>query len=167
MPEEKQPVFMVSGDGDPAVLRINGRANYLNCSPVSSFFQKVAVQGPQHVIVDFANCSAIDSTFLGVLAGAALEFQRLPNPRSITLVRLGQENRKLVRELGLERIVNIAEFAPEQDGGNIVFRDAGTSKVDSSIILKAHEDLCRADSTNEAKFEDVLAFLRERVSDND
>jgi anti-anti-sigma regulatory factor len=163
MPDTTPPIFTVNSQSDPAVLRIHGRANYTNCSPAGTFLQKMAAKGgPQHLIIDFGECTAIDSTFMGLLAGTAMAFNKQQPPRQLTLIRLSPENLKLVKDLGLPRVLNIAEMPPEGMPAEAGFQDAGCRKADKRTILQAHENLCEADKANEEKFQDVLSFLRQK-----
>lgn len=153
-------VFLVDAYSDPALVRIEGRASYLNCGPLSEFFRHMVKEERREVIVDFAKCSGMDSTFLGILAGAALDFRKMSPPGHLRLVRLGTRNLELVRNLGLHRILDVA-----CDEGALRFDDkklesAGTAAADPKAILRAHEALVEADSGNRQKFQDVLSFLK-------
>ena len=46
-------------------------------------------QGKTRFAVDFKSCASMDSTFLGVLAGAAIQLRRLTAPGSLTLLFSG------------------------------------------------------------------------------
>ena len=46
-------------------------ASFLNCAPLRSFFEECIVVGRRNYVVDFQECSSMDSTFLGILVGLA------------------------------------------------------------------------------------------------
>ncbi|MGE9296441.1 MAG: STAS domain-containing protein [Puniceicoccales bacterium] len=167
MAENESPVFLVDAYSDPVILRIRGRASFLNCAPVRDFFDRVSEMGKRSVVIDFEGCTGMDSTFLGIMAGAALEFRKMDPPGDFTLVRLSQRNLELVRNLGLHRILNVesgdfdmnfaAQSAESLDG------ISQSEKENARMVLQAHESLVEADESNQKKFQDVLSFLRLQV----
>ena len=64
-------------------------------------------QGKTRFVMDFQNCASMDSTFLGVLAGAALDLRRRHPPGSLVLCRVGRRNLELLRNLGLHRLLTV------------------------------------------------------------
>jgi anti-sigma B factor antagonist len=165
MPDPK-PVFLVNAYSDPVVVRIEGRASFVNSGALKNFFAELLRQGKSRFVVDFANCTSMDSTFLGVLAGAALQLRRLDPPGSLTLARVGERNLELVRNLGLHRLATVdAGGAPlEAAGESRALEESKRDELENArLVLEAHENLVTADSANAAKFQDVLAFLRNRV----
>ncbi|MCZ6672136.1 MAG: STAS domain-containing protein, partial [Verrucomicrobia bacterium] len=76
MAEDTEPTFQVDVSSRPILVLIKGRANFLNCSPLRTFFQKMFEEGQTELLLNFSDCSGMDSTFLGILAGAAIEARR-------------------------------------------------------------------------------------------
>jgi len=167
MAENHSPVFLVDAYSDPVILRIQGRASFLNCAPVRDFFDRVSEMGKRDVVIDFENCTGMDSTFLGIMAGAALEFRKLDPPGSFTLVRLSDRNLELVRNLGLHRILNVEtgdfEMKFQGDSAESLEGASQSEKDNARMVLQAHESLVEADGSNQKKFQDVLSFLRLQV----
>jgi anti-sigma B factor antagonist len=159
-------VYLVDAYSDPVVVRIDGRACFQNSACLRDFVTEMLRQGKSRFVIDFQHCSSMDSTFLGVLAGIALELKRSGRPSSFVVTRVGQRNLELMRNLGLHRLLSI-------DGGEmrVGFDTAGRqltcpdrSEVENArLVLEAHENLVAADEANRAKFQDVLSFLRTRV----
>lgn len=170
MPDPSKPVFMVDAYSDPVVIRIEGRASFANSGGLKDFFAEMLRQGKTRFAVDFRNCTSIDSTFLGVIAGTAIELRRRTPAGSLTLARVGDRNLELIRNLGLHRLANVD---PGDSGLELVLRAGGqaltpqarTEIEQARLVLEAHENLVSADAANAAKFQDVLAFLRNRVSE--
>ena len=111
----------------------------------------------------------MDSTVLGVLAGCALELRKLEPKGSLVLSRLNERNRDLVRNLGLHRIATVDDgpSSPKVVGAN-----QGLSKGEdldelsnARLCLEAHENLVEADAENQAKFQDVIDYLKGRVDE--
>ena len=104
MTEPAKPTFLVDAYADPVLVRIEGRASFANSGSLKDFFTEMTRQGKARFVVDFQQCTSMDSTFLGVLAGAALELRRRNPPGALTLTRVGERNLELIRNLGLHRL---------------------------------------------------------------
>src|SRR5258708_7541753 len=108
MPETAQkPVYLVDAYSDPVVVRIEGRASFQNSPCLNDFMTAMLRQGKIRFVFDFTNCLSMDSTFLGVLAGAALELKKIAPTGSLVLARVGQRNLELIRNLGLHRLLTV------------------------------------------------------------
>ena len=66
------PAFLVDAESDPVAVRVLGRASFQNSACLKDFIGEMLRTGHVRFVLDFERCSGIDSTFLGVLAGAAL-----------------------------------------------------------------------------------------------
>jgi anti-sigma B factor antagonist len=166
MAEPTKPTFLVDAYADPVIVRIEGRASFANSGSLKDFIAEMIRQGKARFVVDFAQCTSMDSTFLGVLAGAALELRRRQPPGTLTLVRVTERNLELIRNLGLHRLatVDAGEFPLGFHGGATGLDPRAKSEIENArLVLEAHENLVSADAANAAKFQDVLAFLRNRV----
>lgn len=166
MPDPVKPIFLVDAYADPVLVRIEGRASFSNSGGLKDFFSEMFQQGKSRFIVDFQQCTSMDSTFLGVLAGAALEARRKTPPGTLTLARVGERNLELIRNLGLHRlaVVDAGALSPGVSHNSQALDGKAKSEIESArLILEAHENLVAADAGNAAKFQDVLAFLRNRV----
>jgi anti-anti-sigma factor len=158
--------MMVSIGERSALIQIAGRANFTSSVDFKSLLDQLLQRGYTCFILDLTECVLMDSTFLGVLAGAALELRRKAPPGTLTLARVGERNLELIRNLGLHRLATV-------DAGNFPLNFSGTahpldtkarSEIESArLVLEAHESLISVDAANAAKFQDVLAFLRNRV----
>ena len=166
MSEPTKPTFLVDAYATPVMVRIEGRASFANSGGLQDFFTAMFKHGRKSFVVDFLNCTSMDSTFLGVLAGAALELRRQQPPGSLTLVRVAERNLELIRNLGLHRLatVDAGHFPMSFHGGATGLDTRAKSEIASArLVLEAHENLVTADAANAARFQDVLAFLRNRV----
>jgi anti-anti-sigma regulatory factor len=167
MPESAKPVFLVNAYSDPVLVRIDGRAAFTNSGSLKDFFAEMVRQGKSRFVLDFQACTSMDSTFLGVLAGAALQMKKLTPPGSLTLVRVGERNLELIRNLGLHRLATVDAGATNLsfDGSQSqALTEQKKDEIESAkLVLEAHENLINVDSGNAAKFQDVLSFLRSRV----
>ncbi len=165
-----QPGYLVDAESDPVVIRIQGRASFQNCACISEFFASCIREGKTRFVMDFKACTTMDSTFLGVLAGAAIKVRKLDHPGSLILANLGERNQELVCNLGLDRLLTIDEggspvVVPTGPGEALDCRIELSELDQARIVLKAHENLVEADQANLGKFQDVLTFLREQVKE--
>ena len=162
MSEPEQPTYLVRAYSDPVVVRINGKANYLNCNSFRDFIEQVISKGRHRILLDFEACRGMDSTFLGILAGTALELRQKDPPGELALCRLGERNHELILNLGLQNLLSLGEEADGELGES--FDQLEDDEVsDAKKVLQAHENLADADAGNRAKFQDVIAFLRNQV----
>lgn len=161
-----KPVYLVDAYSDPVVVRIDGRASFQNSPCLRDFIGEMLRRGKTRFVLDFQHCASMDSTFLGVLAGAALELRKLAPGGSLVVTRVGARNLELMRNLGLHRLLTLD---PGNDGTDAercktALEAPKSSEVDNARnVLEAHENLINADEANRTKFQDVLAFLRNRV----
>jgi anti-anti-sigma factor len=162
--ETAKPVYLVDAYSDPVVVRIEGRASFLNSACLRDFVSQMLKSGKNRFVIDFLRCTSMDSTFLGVLAGFALELRK--SKGSLVLTRMGQRNLELVRNLGLHKLLTVdaSEGSPMQAGAGAPLVCGDRSELENArLVLEAHENLVSADEGNRGKFQDVLVFMKNRV----
>lgn len=161
-----KPVFLVDAYSDPVVVRVDGRASFQNSGCLRDFITEMVGRGRLRFVLDFQQCTGMDSTFLGVLAGAAIELRKKASGGSLVVARAGARNLELMRNLGLHRLLTIdgGEVALNLQACDTALECAKPTEVESArLVLEAHENLVSADEANRSKFQDVLAFLRNRA----
>lgn len=169
MNELQQPTFLVSAYSNPVIIQINGKANYLNCNSFREFIEKTVEEGSAHIVLDFKECTGMDSTFLGILTGTALKLRQQSPAGMLILCNLGERNHDLVYNLGLQNLLTIDE---DIEGVTDTSRKEQFSALrnievsDAKEILKSHENLVKADGENAAKFQDVIAFLKNQTEEH-
>jgi anti-anti-sigma factor len=161
-----KPIYLVDAYSDPVVIRIDGRASFQNSGCLRDFIIEMLARGKTRFVLDFQHCASMDSTFLGVLAGAAIELRKSAPTGSIVVTRVGQRNLELMRNLGLHRLLTIdsGDFSMSFQTCNTPLEAKKCSEIENArLVLEAHENLVNADESNRTKFQDVIAFLRNRV----
>ena len=164
--DSAKPVYLVDAYSDPVVVRIEGRASFLNSACLRDFVTQMVKSGKSRFVIDFLRCTSMDSTFLGVLAGFALELRKLTPKGSLVLTRMGQRNLELVRNLGLHKLLTIdaSDAGADADNCNTPLECADRDELENArLVLEAHENLVSADESNRGKFQDVLVFMKNRV----
>ena len=62
------------------------------------------LSGRRNYIVDFQDCSSMDSTFLGILVRLALKLRKFDDEGYLTLVNLRGRNLETVQNLGITKL---------------------------------------------------------------
>jgi anti-anti-sigma regulatory factor len=161
MAEGETSGYVVCTDHKPVMVRINGKANYLNCAPVNEFFDHMLASGVSTFMIDFSACLGMDSTFLGVLAGVATKTMRHAPPGKVLLANMSIQNKQLIRGLGLHHLptVQIEDDVKIAADGAMIGHE-GRGEASAGMILEAHERLMKLNVANERRFQDVVKFLR-------
>lgn len=167
---QEEPQFLVNPYDDPVIVKISGKASFLNSSPVKDLFDQLVERGKSRFVIDFQSCTGMDSTFLGILAGLGIKMMKATPPGSIVLTRLGSRNLELIQNLGLHRLLTV-DLGDEVDTGSGQMKAVGeaekASEVDNArLVLEAHENLVQIDESNKTKFQDVISFLKSQVEDS-
>ena len=161
MSDPAQPTYLVSAYSDPVVVKVNGKANYLNCNAFREFIETVIAGDSRKLFVDFEYCQGMDSTLLGILGGTAIQLRKLTPAGELIVGNLSERNYELICNLGLQNLLAISK---DQAAASETFNALENQEVsDAKNILKAHENLTDADQENVGKFQDVIAFLRNQV----
>ncbi len=164
MSEPAKPVYLVDTAADPVVVRVEGRACFQNSAGLRDFFATMLAHDQRSFVLHLGQCTGMDSTFLGVLAGAALELRRLVPAGSFVVRGAGPRNLELLQNLGLHRLLTVE--AGDSPAGNCspLGSTAGKDELaNARLALEAHQNLVACDAANRARFEDVLTFLQKRV----
>lgn len=167
MAAKDKPAFWVNPYSDPVIIKIRGRAGFQNASPISLFLQTMLREGKLDFVFDLEQCSGMDSTFLGILAGIAIEVRKTRPRGHVVLCRLSTRNAELVRNLGLHRILTLDEEGtvelPEKPR-EVLDDTASSGEVEKArLALKAHENLIEVNESNRGRFQDVVSFLKSRI----
>jgi len=166
MADAAKSIFQVDAYSDPVLIRIQGRASFTNSGSLREFIGEMIGQGRRRFVVDFNACTGMDSTFLGVLAGLALDLRKSDPKGTVVFCRLGTRNLELIRNLGLHRLATVDVGNDCIDSTRAV-EPLEATRLDelenARMCLEAHENLVETDQTNQEKFQDVLVFLKNRV----
>ena len=161
--------LLVARTPDTALVRVEGRGTFRQGGPLKQFLAASLGEGCREVVVDCGPCQGMDSTFMGVIAGAACRLQATRDGR-IALVNLSERSLRNITTLGLTRVVDahlagdtpdrIAALLDRAGAEAIAPRDETEHEL-TRTMLRAHEDLVTLDDSNRERFRDVLAYLRE------
>lgn len=165
-----EPQFLVNPYDDPVILRVRGKASFLNSAPVKELLDElVNRQQKSRFVIDFSECTGMDSTFLGILAGLGISMMKREPKGSVVVCNLGERNLELIENLGLHRLLTVDSGdveIPESEMQGLRKGEALTDIENARLVLNAHKNLAEADSSNKAKFQDVIAFLKNQIEGN-
>ena len=143
MSDSRQATFRVNVRDDVVSVLISGKANYLNCSDFRVFLQQMLAAGRRQFVVDFAQCTGMDSTFLGILAGTAIELLEGEPSGALIVQHLSERNHELVANLGLHNLLTVIDEVSSEKGetDRLDYNSLSEGVVaDTQAILESHEN---------------------------
>jgi len=159
--------------GGDVWIKVRGKATLQVSSSLKKFVQTKLREGVERVLVDLEDCEAMDSTFMGTLAGIALQL-RERGRKGLEVVRANHRNTALLQNLGLDQLFSVKSVgdpsAPELPGPVSLRNEAPPSLTGEGMkntVLEAHEALVEADEENAFRFRDVLEVLRQENHSGD
>lgn len=174
MPGNKSSTqLQVAIQGNTAFVRVQGRATFRVSKSMKAFGQTAIERGAVQLVLDMRDCIGMDSTFMGVLAGLALQL-RDKDPGKLYLVNCTPHTRGLLATLGLDQLVEpheqgqpalpVVDELNESQPMTAAPASNDTQHETAMMMLEAHETLVALTPENAPRFRDVVAFLREDVA---
>ena len=157
----------VSVGSNCACIRIAGRANFTSSIDFKTLVNGLYERGCSAFIIDLSDCTMMDSTFLGVLAGLGLKVnatQSDPAPRLIELFNPNTRIAELLENLGVLHLFQVSHGDPTApEYANTCEHVPNTHSREALLAnsLEAHRLLMDLHPDNVARFKDVAAFLAE------
>ena len=164
----KETHYKVHVTPENAFVRVFQKASFLNCAPLRSFFEDCMVAGRRNYVVDFQECSSMDSTFLGILVGLAMKLRKFEDEGCLTLINLRGRNLETVQNLGIHKIADVNPNDLPLDDHELkdLKRHEGRDSVSSETICQAHKTLMELNEKNAKMFCDVVNFLERQKEDS-
>lgn len=165
--------------GHNALVKVDGRATFKIAPVLKRFCLSVVSRGCDELLLNMRNCSTMDSTFMGVLAGVAMWPQTNSEHRvEVVMLNLSDRTYAMMRSLGLDRIVKCYEcgqapkafddlFCERGDFESCESAESAASSETLHTMRDAHLDLVRADDENASRFCDVLTYLDQEIRNLD
>ena len=148
---------------DRAFVKISSKASYLNCEPLRKFFEEQTKAGQKRYIIDFKDCTSMDSTFLGILVSVALKIRSNQNGGSMVLLNLMGRNLETVCNLGIHQITEVSsEQIKDIEHLDELAQNATQSSVGSNTVYQAHKALMNLNDKNLKVFSDVVSYLEQK-----
>ena len=156
-----QPSIFADTESGPVVwIRVEGKGTFQNSPGLKEFSRQMMETGRRDFVVDLANCPAMDSTFMGTLAGLALRL-RESGEGHLWVVNRNDRNSELLAGLGLDALF---AHSPAPAFASALHPNAVQHNADKAftreVMRAAHEACVEANPENAARFKDVLEHLR-------
>jgi anti-anti-sigma regulatory factor len=147
-------------------VRPRGLATMNNCLSVRDFIEEMLRESHGFIVVDLATCTGMDSTFMGVLAGAAA-FEKDDRQAGVAVVNAGERLVKLLESVGLTELILVDEVPFEAPGIEFLTLEDKPGEVERlKLVRSAHNDLIKVSEKNEKVFGALVrtleAEMRER-----
>jgi anti-sigma B factor antagonist len=156
-----QPSILVGTANRTVWVRVEGKGSFLNSTGLKEFSKEMINRGFREFAIDLKNCTVMDSTFMGTLAGVALRLRELGQGH-LRVTNLNERNSDLLSNLGLDQlfIIEARNSAPAAAQTPLA-ASAPDKTTQAQTMLEAHEACVEANEANAAKFKDVLEYLKQ------
>lgn len=129
--------------------------------------------GEKRLVIDLGDCSGMDSTFMGSLAGMASKLG--VDGGVLQIAEIDARGIQSLEDLGLDSLMEIRPPNPPWEGRIESIRGElapprGTAtlpetRVRAIHVLKAHETLAATSAENAERFANVITVLRDQVAE--
>ena len=142
-------------------------------SPLIKRFGECRIEdGESLIVVDLAECSGMDSTFMGTLAGMASRLSAADGG-VLQVAGADERNQRSLEDLGLDFLMQINPEAAPWEGELEEIRcalepveaDPVSQMQRAKLCLEAHEKLSDLSDKNAREFDQVVGTLRKQISD--
>ncbi len=149
-----------------ACVRIAGRANFTSSVDFKKLLQQLQQDGCTEIVLDLTKCSLMDSTFLGVLAGAGMKCDAARQEGRHCLIELfhpAERILELLDNLGVLNLFTILNDAPQLDVFHRV-EEGNTTRLElNRTCFEAHKTLMNTSPDNERRFKDATEFFEQNL----
>ncbi|HOZ46978.1 MAG TPA: SpoIIE family protein phosphatase [Candidatus Hydrogenedentes bacterium] len=153
-----------ASDNGCLFITVTGPGTWREGQRVLDLVDKAAETGESSIILDFAHCRHLDSTFYGILHRLVLRFDDDAD-RRIEIQNVPPALLREISDLGLTSVLMHFRSRPAPLPDEM--RPLDASKPEDAqmghLLLHAHEALVEADPRNADRFAAVLEVLRERA----
>ena len=139
------------------LVKARGRANFEYAVPLRELVRSLT--SFERFCIDLAECTAMDSTFMGVLTMLALKGAKLNC--KVEILGASDTLKKLLNDLGVGRLFDFkgVEEAPSDLLPSLEAAENDATRLQGAETVKeAHESLVAADAENAERFENVIKF---------
>jgi len=162
-------IILVKTFNDFTWIRCQGKGSFINSPQMKTWAEEQISNGIQTVVIDLEECTGMDSTFMGTMAGIAMKLAKVDNGK-LQIASASDKNRRSLEDLGLSMLIEIEpqEATWQNDLEDIrsaLIEQTAIDKVDKTQhVFDAHKLLCEADENNDEKFATVLDVLEAELA---
>ena len=154
----KETDLLISNRGGCYTVTVSGRANFEYAVPLRDLARSTADFSAFQL--DMKSCTAMDSTFMGVLTMLAMKGRKCGV--TIRICNANDTLKKLLRDLGIAKLFEFCEA--EICSANAASPEVkGDMLATAETVEEAHVALADAEPENVERFRDVIAFSHQDV----
>lgn len=154
-----------------ACVKIKGRANFTSSIDFNTLVTQLRERGFTYFVIELSECSLMDSTFLGVLAGFGLKMipknGAAANGACVELRNPNARIAELLENVGVLHLFKTSEgeLASPETLEACAHQTTEASREElTRTCLEAHKLLMEIHPENVARFKDVTKFLAEDLA---
>ena len=152
-------IFADTESGPEVWIRVEGRGSFQNSPALRDFSRKLIEDGRRKFVVDLKNCPALDSTFMGTLAGLAIRL-RDTGSGDLWVVNRNERNAELLAGLGLDPLFSDKPLTSAQPECAEAIHHPADKAAAREAMYEAHDACVAVNPKNADKFKDVLEHLK-------
>ena len=143
-------------------VKVVGRATFAVAPALRDFVKSVdEKENIKAVEVNLAECTGMDSTFMGILAMLALKARKKKFP--VKVINPGI-NKKLLDGLGLSKMFEYIDIdEPNSESWRKTNIEMESRQQNAKTVLDAHQVLMEADEGNVEKFKTVVDMVKKDI----
>lgn len=152
-------------------IRCSGKGNFLSSPALKQCAEHCLQAGERCLVIDLHQCSGMDSTFMGMLAGLAMRITKQTGGGRLEIAGAAEKNVNSLEDLGLDAFMEINPGSATWSGREESIRgtlscwkaQALNSRERGQEVLEAHKILSAANEENAQKFESVVQLLENEL----
>ena len=158
--------ILVGVTGRVVHVKVQGKGSFQTSPAFKEFAKEMFDRGFREFSIDLTDCTVMDSTFMGTLAGIALRL-RESGKGGLVVRNANERNSDLLANLGLNNLFQIESkmSGPKVENGAesaVLEQATPLNRSDqAACMIEAHEALVDADPENFSRFKDVLEYLKQ------
>lgn len=147
--------FAIARSDDALYVRVFGLGSMKTAPTLESLVDQQLEHDLKQVVLDLAECTGVDSTFMGTILGIANRLREDGAGAGVALINVDAHALKQLSSVGLDSFLTIVPGETELPS-KLRLTKLSTREVSDrdrlKQMLKAHKDLVAADERNRAKF---------------
>lgn len=140
------------------LIKAVGRANFDYAVPLRDLSKELT--GSENLCFDLSACTAMDSTFMGVMSMLGLKARK--SGGAIEIAGAGANLKLLLAGLGVDKLFTFVDAVPDM-AGEFQAKRTGSMIDTAETVLEAHQKLVEAEPENAKIFDQVIKFAKSDV----
>ena len=144
-------------------VRVHGLGSMNNCLCLRDFVEELLQAGRSFLVIDLTDCTGMDSTFMGLIAGAAA-FEQGESTVGVAVVNANDALVGLLKSVGLMELVFVEPEPFEVPALEFQRLEEPASEDERlALVRSAHEHLIKICDENERLFGPLVRTLEKEM----